>query len=296
MNTAEFAKIAVLNSEEFSALESILGNNAVMQMAQVIAEKCFQQECCSGENFFPESPALSQAWFAAAYLSIDYSHRKFQLLGYPDDVWHDTISDMAIWLRHEKRNNGIIGLGTVARIWTAVLFNAKVIRRGRLECNTNYLYKERDLRDPENNLLLVYGDPVINIHIPEDGALDLALCSKSLKAMAEFFAEFHKDYNWKAVICQSWLLDCQLRSMLPASSNIIKFQNTGIHYPVDEAADTVFRVFGNQDPFAIKNPTSLQRKAADFLRQGGVFREEGLCIPRHKLEEVDFNLAALNGN
>lgn len=111
--------------------------------------------------------------------------------------------------------------------------------------------------------------------------------------MAEFFAEYRKDYQWKAVICQSWLLDTQLEGMLPESSNIIKFQKLGIHYQVDEKADTVFRIFGSQDPFTVKNPTTLQRNAAEFLRQGGVFREEGLFIPRGKLEDVKFDLNKL---
>ena len=239
---------------------------------------------------FEESADLSQSWFAAAYLSIDYSRSKFQQLNYPEAVWLDTMSDMAIWLRHEKRNQGVYGLGKIARLWTALLYNGKIIRRGRLECNTAYYFKENNIVDSGNNLLLAQGDAVINLHIPEDGPLDIALCGRSLKLMNDFFAECRPAYNWKGAICQSWLLDKQLETMLPANSNIIKFQKLGLHYPVAEPADTVFRIFGAQDPFAVKNPTTLQRKAADFLRQGGVFREEGLFIPRSKLEELDFDL------
>ena len=87
-----------------------------------------------------------------------------------------------------------------------------------------------------------------------------------------------------------------LRQMLPESSNIVKFQKLGIHYPVDEPADTVFRIFGSQDPFQIKNPTTLQRNAADFLKHHGVFREEGLFIPRRQIEKVNFDLEKLLDN
>ena len=265
-------------------------------MAQVIAAECFQGNEPKELKTFPESSELSQSWFVAAYLSIEYSYCKFQQLGYPEDVWLDTMSDMVIWLRHEQRDNKVVGLGPVARLWTAFLYNGKVIRRGRLECNTDGFFKGNDLVGADNKPLLAHGDAVINIHIPEDGALDLELCSCSLRDMAAFFAAYRKDHHWKAVICQSWLLDTQLADMLPESSNIIKFQKLGMHYPVEEAADTVFRIFGSQDPLSIEKPTLLQRKAAEFLRNNGVFREEGMVILRSKLEEVNFDLGKLTGS
>lgn len=293
MNIADFAAIARLEPEEISALKYICSNKSIMLMAQKIAEKTFQTEPVEELKCFPESPELAQAWFAAAYLSIDHSWNKFKLLGYPEAVWLDTMSDMAIWLRHEKRNKGVIGLGEVARWWTALLYNGKVIRRGRLECNTSYCFKGNDILNAENELLLARGDKVINLHIPEDGAMDMALCSASLKAMAEFFSKYHPDYDWKGFICQSWLLDSQLCSLLPEHSNIVKFQNSGIHFPVDTPADTVFRIFGEKDISQIKTPTTLQRKAAEFLQAGGTFREEGIFISRRKIEAVDFDLEKL---
>ena len=292
MNTDIFAAISGLNDSEKAALSEILRNQSIMQMAQEIAAKCYQNNPPQELEIFPESAELAQSWFAAAYLSMDYSRNKFRKLGFPEAVWLDTMSDMVIWLRHEKRNYGVYGLGKVARLWTAFLYNGNVIRRGRLECNTEYYFKAN--ADGKNHLLPAPGAPVINLHIPEDGPLDIRLCSQSLKMMAEFFAECKRDYNWQGAICQSWLLDRQLGCMLTEDSNIIKFQQLGIHYSVDEKADTVFRIFGAQDPFTVKNPTTLQRKAAAFLRQGGVFREEGLFIPRSKLEAVDFNLEKLH--
>ena len=293
MNIGDFAAMTGLKTEEIAALNDFQKNHNIMQMARQIAEKSFQTEPVEELKIFPESPQLAAAWFVAAYLSIDYSRNKFRSLGYPEFVWLDTMSDMPIWLRHEQRNNNVIGLGEVARWWTALLYNGKIIRRGRLECNTSFIYKGDDVLEPAHHLLLARGDKVINLHIPEDGAMSMDLCSKSLKSMAEFFAECHPEYNWKGFICQSWLLDRQLCSMLPDSSNIVKFQKLGVHYPVDIPADTLFRIFGNQDISQIPNPTLLQRKAADFLRNGGVFREEGMFIERSKLEKFNFDLDKL---
>lgn len=293
MNITDFAVIAKLNSAETAALQDILSDKTIMAMAEVIAAERFRNYPAEGSEDFPENDMLAQAWFAAAYLSIGHSKEKFRQLGYPESVWRDTMSDMVLWLRNEQRNSGIIGLGPVAREWTAVLYNGDVLRFGRLECNAKYCFKGDDIFDAGNNLLLAQGSEVINLHIPEDGAMSMDLCSVSLKKMAGFFAEYRPEYHWQGFICQSWLLDSQLQTMLPENSNIIKFQNSGIHYPVDIEADTVFRIFGSQDPFKVKNPTTLQRKAAEFLQKGGVFREEGLFIPRSVIEDAGFDLEKL---
>ena len=295
MNTADFTVIAGLNNAESAALHDILSDKAVMEMAEVIARECFQRYPAEDLKIFPENETLSRAWFAAAYLSIDYSRKRFQQLGLPEAVWLDTMSDMVLWLRNEQRNSNVIGLGTVARLWTAVLYNGDVLRFGRLECNQSYRFRGEDIFDAGKNLLLARDSEVINLHIPEDGAMNMVSCSKSLKMMADFFARYRPEHHWQGFICQSWLWDTQLQSMLPESSNIVKFQKLGVHYPVDEPADTVFRIFGSQDPFSVKAPTTLQRKAAEFLKNGGVFREEGLFIPRHEIEKVDFDLAKLPG-
>ena len=52
-------------------------------------------------------------------------------------------------------------------------------------------------------------------------------------------------------------------------------------------------IFGEKDISQIKNPTTLQRKAAEFLQAGGTFREEGIFISRREIEAVDFDLEKL---
>ena len=121
MNIADFAVIAKLNNAETSALQEILSDREIMAMAEVIAEECFRKYPAEDLKIFQESSKLTKAWFVAAYLSIDHSRKKFHLLGYPEAVWLDTVSDMVLWLRNEQRNSNVIGLGPVARLWTAVL-------------------------------------------------------------------------------------------------------------------------------------------------------------------------------
>ncbi len=293
VSAEEFSLICKLNNDESVALQRIIHDPEIMRHAYIIAGKAFQDDPES-EFGIPESSVLAQAWFAAAFLSFDFSRKRFQQLGIPQIVWLDTMSDMAIWLRHEKRNHGIIGLGKIARSWTALLYRGEVLRFGRLECNRKSVFKYAPLAGANGDVLVAPGDNVINLHIPEDGPLNIKHCSASVRKMAEFFAERYPGYDWKGMTCNSWLCDTQLRDLLPENSNIIKFQALGIHYPVEEKADTVFRIFGTQDPFALQNTSSLQKKAAEFLKQGGVFREEGLFIPRKALEAVQFDLEKIN--
>ena len=48
---------------------------------------------------------------------------------------------------------------------------------------------------------------------------------------------------------------------------------------------TVFRIFGTPetDPDSVENPTSLQKKTAEFIRNGGKFMEEGMFITKEIL-------------
>lgn len=290
----DFSAVSNFNEAETAALRDLLHSNRIMQCAHVIAGKVFRAgDYNAALDLLPEGELLAGAWLAAAFLSFDFSRQRFQELGFPENLWRDTMTDLVIWLRHEKRNSGVTGLGKKARLWTAHLYRGDVLRFGRLECNQRYFFKYEKLLDNSGNILVAPGEPVINLHIPEDGSMKLELCSRSVKAMAEFFARRYPEYNWRGMICTSWLCDTQLADMLPAESNIVKFQSLGIHFPVDVAADTVFRVFGNKDPFTLEKPTLLQRKAAEFLKNNGVFREEGLFISRNDLEAVEFDLDLL---
>ena len=288
----EFATICELNAREADALRRILSEPRILATAEAIARACFFPGGADTPPA-PESADLSRAWFAAAYLSFGHSRDCFRALGFPDAVWRDTMTDLKVWLRNEARNRGVIGLGPLARPWEVELYHGRVTRHGRLECNTEFQYGHEPLLDDSRRVLLAPGAPVINLHIPEDGPLDLAECSASLKRIDRFFAQCRPDYAWQGFLCESWLLDRQLLPMLPPGSNIARFQALGRHYPMHPTDDTIFRIFGTAAPTAIARPTSLQASAARFLQNGGQFIEEGMFIPRDAIEAVDFDLTRL---
>ena len=275
----EFADRCKLNCEEIQALREILCNKKIMQMAEHIAQCCFYPEKRGDVPEYPETDDLMKAWFAACYLGAEAAEHHYASKGFPMEVMKESMTDLGIWLRNAKRNYGVIGLRQ-ARPWEAEVFHGTVIRHGRLQCNYEYRYTREPICDADGNVLLKKDDAVINMHIPEDGPMDIDECKKSMERMRIFFEKYRPEYNWKGFLCESWLLDRQLRTMLPENSNIIKFQDLGYRYDISEYEGTVFRIFGTQDPEKIQNPTTLQRNALAFLKAGGKFRCEGLFIPR----------------
>ena len=292
MTIEEFSVVSAFNERERAALGEIVKDAAIMEAAKAISQNCFFP---GGEILAPTQDETfnSKAWFAAAFLSADASREQYRKLQFPEDVWRESMTDLKVWLRFEERNNGVIGLGKNPRSWQVAIYRGEVTRHGRLECNTELYYSRDALFDEDGAAILKAGDPVICLHIPEEGPMDMPSCSASIKRMAAFFAKYRPLYEWKGFLCESWLLDSQLLTMLSENSNIAKFQALGQHYIIEPTDSTIWRIFGTKDPFTIENPTSLQRNAAQFIKNGGKFIEEGMFIPRAKIEAVDFDLTIL---
>ena len=132
------------------------------------------------------------------------------------------------------------------------------------------------------------GDPVINIHIPESGPLKPQACRESLFGARDFFDRYLPDYPWKAFMCDSWLLDPQLKAILRPDSNILAFQDIGYQLPFPGEADTIFRCFGvkgaRDGVGTVPLRSSLQQTFARFLKEGHRFHYGAMMLLREDLE------------
>ncbi len=130
--------------------------------------------------------------------------------------------------------------------------------------------------------VLMPGDPIINLHIPEDGPMDMDLCRDSIKKMLDFHRNVLK-VQPKAVFCHSWLLDPAFRNILPEKSNVVRFQKMGYLAPCNSMAETHCRVFGagteKLPPEELPVNTSMQKTLAEYLKNGNVFRDGVLIVP-----------------
>jgi len=119
-------------------------------------------------------------------------------------------------------------------------------------------------------------DDVLNVHIPEGSKLDHELCVKSYKDALQFFKKYYPELNPKAFVCNSWLLDIQLKKILGPESNIIKFLEDFHAYPIysPREAQAYERVFGKYSDNIEDLPenTSLQKKIKEYIMNGNYMR------------------------
>jgi len=116
-------------------------------------------------------------------------------------------------------------------------------------------------------------EPVLNIHIPGGGApLAHDRCGESTRAALEFFPRHFPDRPFVTICCGSWLLDGQIEDLLPATSNMVRFQREFYLIPIGLDGQGLLRsVFGDpppQDLMALPRDTALRRAIADFVSAG----------------------------
>lgn len=159
-------------------------------------------------------------WLYVALLPLvrDYHARH----GVPDDVSWATLSRLGQTLVRDRKLYGWGGLGLQ---WALPLVFRGVYYQGlgRLEYDLHTI--------PFDNAPSVggrpapwRGEPAISVHIPGNGTpLDVGLCDESIARARAFFGS-HFAERPTAFMCHTWLLDPQLAEYLPASSNIVRFQ------------------------------------------------------------------------
>ncbi len=115
------------------------------------------------------------------------------------------------------------------------------------------------------------GDQTIEFHIPGGEPLDQAACGESFRWSLKFFARHFPEITPRAIHVGTWLLDPQLQDMLPATSNLVRFQREMYLYPVDYGAGGERHILGSDYNSLDDAPqrTALQRSVIRHLRAGG---------------------------
>lgn len=234
---------------------------------------------------------------------------------YPPAMLKDIMADTAIWVRKMEKDYGYPCLSFRIYGWCRDGFNTGVKQFGRLQCNSissyackNIIYRRFDgdgveisnhtTPDPLPGIpALSYGDKIINVHIPEAGPMYRQACVDSLRAMAAFSREYQKDYDFKAIVCYSWLLDPVFQKLLPETSNIRAFQDLGHVFMMpngpDETLEVIWRIWGRQEMLAgpeqamsFERRTSMQKSVTEYLVNGGKFGEGVMVIFPDELERL----------
>jgi hypothetical protein len=135
--------------------------------------------------------------------------------------------------------------------WIDVVWSGRLAELGRLQFETR-------------------GDDLLAVHIPESGPLTPAACDASFARAREVFP------GYETVSCHSWLLDPALAEVLPAGSNIVRFQRrfTLTDEGRDGNADVLRFVFHTLDPDLdrLEPATTLERALLARMREGEQWR------------------------
>lgn len=120
------------------------------------------------------------------------------------------------------------------------------------------------------------GVTVLQVHIPAGDPLRFEDCVESIRRVRVLYPRFFPDSDWKAICCNSWLLDRELWKVMPSDSGIRRFAELFTPLTILQADDRqlVERVLENTQDIANFVPrTSLQKRVLDHMRRGGVFRK-----------------------
>ena len=227
---------------------------------------------------------------------------------FPQEMFDEISYDLLIWLNTLKRDLG--GYGLTPRIfgWESECLRGEVKQFGRLQANDIHsfaveksIYRDANgilqiarSNDPQSpaDPLLTYGDKVINLHIPASGQMTREKCIASLRKIIKFSADFHPDYDYKAIVCYSWLLDKQFGTFLSPESNVMQFQELGHNFPLDadETREIIWRIWGKPGVLMqvkdLPAKSSMEKGVKQFILDGGRFIEGLLVIFKDELPEL----------
>lgn len=227
--------------------------------------------------------------------------------GWPREMLDEIRGDFRLWTGTAVRDLGFCGLSPRLFSWAAQCLNGRVKQFGRLQCNDIHffepglsLYRQADgsvkalpafQKGNPPHPDLTFKDKAINLHIPASGPLKSEACLDSIRRMCRFSREFHPDYDFRAVVCYSWLLDPQFRNFLPENANIVRFQALGHNLVCpgrDQTDEVIWRLWGlpgrGKAPSELPVRSSMERGVVEHLKKGGRFQEGLLVIFRDELE------------
>ena len=174
----------------------------------------------------------------------------------PEEIWLDTMKCFTRFVKEHRRSLGHDGFDR--GFWTTRQISAKLFRIGQLE----YELKE---------------DKTIDLHIPSDTKMDMALLDESVAQARQFLAEYFPDWANAPMECESWLLSPALGSLLSEGSHILGFQRAftrlSSNPEPNDVLEWVFQLTEGQQKTTplekLQENTSLQRAMKTYLLSGG---------------------------
>ncbi|MFI7340702.1 acyltransferase domain-containing protein [Streptomyces sp. NPDC050085] len=229
----------------------------------------------TGLPVFPATTGQLGRCFAVFVLvaALPYTRALHRERGIPDDVSRRTLADLGRNLAVHRRRFGTTGL--LVPWWPTRHFRGELYQLGRLQFERVRLGRRTGEGFAAAGAPLGPGAAALGVHIPDfRGPMSPEACDDSLAKARAFFPRHFPEEPAGFAVCHSWLLDRQLRTYLPADSNIVRFQDRfAIAYADEEPEDDtpVAFVFGGAETprHLLPRRTRVQRAVLDHLDAGG---------------------------
>lgn len=189
-------------------------------------------------------------------------------------IHHNTVialSETGIHYREDGRMDGTNEIYAKEKKWTAQFKETKNEYTGYPITPDGLAQNEMiQLNKEDWQMILQKGDTVLEIHIGEGSKM--TQCEESFYEAADFYKTYLPEVVFQALVCASWLMDSQFQTILPETSNIVKFQRAFYLLPIkSDEGETLQRVFGSRkiaDPSVAPRNTSLRRAILDYTAEG----------------------------
>lgn len=209
-------------------------------------------------------------FLAAVCLGAEAEARRLHAAaGVPEAVSSETLQTLGWALGMYRRLHGEPGFFEAG--WHTQAFRGCLYQLGRLQFTA-------DVLGPGDAAAIGpgfrEGERAAGVHIPETGPLAPEAVTASLIRAGDLFRGAAPWGPCRVGVCDSWLLDGQLASDLPATSNIVRFQRLFRPLPGHENADRsifqfVFHRAPTEDLDALPQRTTLERALVAHWRRGG---------------------------
>ncbi|KFI53723.1 acyltransferase domain-containing protein [Bifidobacterium biavatii] len=196
---------------------------------------------------------------AMLYAAGAYTLPVYRQRGITDDVFDATMACFSRFVGEHRVSYGEYGFDR--DFWTIRQLSGRLYRLGQLE------FEIADRQDSPTGALRS-----VCIHIPSDALLTPEYCDESFDLARKFIGRHFPEWENAPYECESWLLSPTLPMLLPADSNILKFQRRFVLVGTDmDAPDWREWVYQRSDKPVAELPerTSLQRAMKRHLMQGG---------------------------
>ncbi|MBO5037039.1 MAG: DUF5596 domain-containing protein [Clostridia bacterium] len=223
-------------------------------------------------------PTVGPSVLSAILMLAEEAKEKYREKGISDKIYNDTMADISVWTENYYRKTGYCGIEEIG--WIMNHLNLELFALGRLQFRPAEFYYNDSWTDLADSPLTI-GDKIMEIHISQGCPLAEDECNSSFFEAPEFFKKYF-DYDFDYYTCHSWLLSPILKSILPESSNIIKFQNRFTLIASDQNdGQAEERIFDKQ--FGSNTNSSLAKKTLELNRKGikigagiGIIRKEDI--------------------